>query len=45
MHQGSVQSPFLFSVVADIVTELAREHVLGGLMCDDDPALMSGMIG
>ena len=23
MHQGSVLSPFLFSVVADVVTELA----------------------
>ena len=25
MHQGSVLSPFLFAVVVDVVTELARE--------------------
>ena len=25
MHQGSVQSPFLFALVVDVITEFARE--------------------
>ena len=34
MHQGSLLSPFLFSVVVD-VTELARDGVLSELLYDD----------
>ena len=29
IHQGSVLSPFIFKVVADAVTEFAREGVIG----------------
>ena len=32
MHQGSVLSPFLAVVVVDVVTDLAREDVLGWLV-------------
>ena len=35
MLQGSVLSPFLFAVVVDVVTELAREGVLYELMHAD----------
>ena len=35
MHQGSAMSPFLFAVVVDVVTELAREGVLCQLLCAD----------
>ena len=35
MHQGSVQSPFLFAVVVDVVTEFAREGGLSELMIAD----------
>ena len=44
MHQGSVQSPFLFAVVVDVVTEFAREGALGELFCADDLVLMSETI-
>ena len=37
----SVLSPFLFAVVVDIVTELAREGVLSELLFADDLVLMS----
>ena len=40
MHQGSVLSPFLFVVVIDVVTELAREGVLSELLYADDLVLM-----
>ena len=45
MHQGSVLSPFLFAVVVDVVTELAREGVLTGLLYADYLVLMSVTIG
>ena len=32
MHQGSVQSPFLFTVVIDVVTEFTREDALSYCM-------------
>ena len=38
MHQGSVLSPFLSTVVVDIVTEFARE---GELLYADDIVMMS----
>ena len=40
MHQGSMLSPFLFAVVVDVVTELAREGVLSELLYVDDLVLM-----
>ena len=41
MHQGSVLSLFRFAVVADGVTELAREDVKSKLVYADDLVLMS----
>ena len=40
MHQGYVMSPFLFEVVVDFVTEIAREDELSELLYTDDLALM-----
>ena len=40
MHQGSVLLPFLFALVVDVVTELARDGVLCGLLYADDLHLM-----
>ena len=36
MHQGSVLSPFLFAVVIDVVTEVAREDELSELLFADE---------
>ena len=44
MHQGSVLSPFLFAVVVDVVTELAKEGVLSEWLYADDLVLMSETI-
>ena len=44
MHQGSVLSPFIFAVVVDVVTELAREGALSELLYADDLILMSETI-
>ena len=44
MHQGSVLSPFLFAVVVDAVTELAREFAPSELLYADDFVLMSETI-
>ena len=44
MHQGSVQSPFLLELVADVVTEFAKEGVLSELLHADDLVLMSETI-
>ena len=44
MHKGSVLSHFLFAVVVDVVTELAREGVLSKLLYADDLVLMSETI-
>ena len=41
MHQGSMLPPFLFAVVVDVVTELAREGAQSELQCADDLVLMS----
>ena len=38
MYQGSMLSPFLFAVVVDVVTELARANVL---LYADDIVLMN----
>ena len=35
MHQGSVLSPFVFTMVVDVVTEFAREGALSELYADD----------
>ena len=44
MHQGSVLSLFLFTVLVDVVTEFAREVVLSVLLYADDLVLMSETI-
>ena len=44
MHQGSVLSPFIFAVVVDVVTELARECAISELLYADVLALMSETI-
>ena len=36
MHQGSVQSLFLFALLVDVVTEFAREGALSELLYVDD---------
>ena len=41
MYQGSVLSPFLFAVVVDVVTELARVGALSDLLSADNLVLMS----
>ena len=41
MRQGSVLSPFLFTVMVDVVTEFARQGALSELLCADDLVLMS----
>ena len=45
MHQRSVLSTFLFALVVDIVTELAKEGILSGLQYVYDFVLMSVTIG
>ena len=44
MHQGSVQSTFLFAVVVEVVTEYAREGALSELLYADDLVLMTETI-
>ena len=44
MHQGSVMSPFLSAVVADVVTELAKECALSELLYANDLFLLSETI-
>ena len=44
MHEGSVLSPFLYAMVVDVVTELAREGTLSELLYADDLVLMSETI-
>ena len=44
IHQGSVLSHFIFTVVVDVVRELAREHVLSDLPYADDFVPMSEII-
>ena len=44
MYQGSVPSPFIFAVVEDGVTKLAREGALRELLHADDLVLMSETI-
>ena len=41
MLHGSVLSSFLFAVVVDVVTKLAREGALSGLLYADDIVMMS----
>ena len=42
VHQGSVlSSPLLFAVVADVVTESAREDLMNEILCPDDLLLMA----
>ena len=41
MHQGSVLSHFLFTVVVDVVTEFARKGALSELLYADDLVLVS----
>ena len=41
VHQGSVLSPLIFAVVADVVTEHARERLLNEILYADDLVLMS----
>ena len=44
MHLGTVLSPFVFSMVVDVVTGLARECALCELLYADDLVLMSETI-
>ena len=44
IHQCSVLSSFLFAVVIDVITELARDGVLNELLYADDLVLMSEII-
>ena len=44
MYRESVLSPFLFAVVADVVTEFIRDGALSELLCADDIVLMSETI-
>ena len=44
MHQGSVLSPFLFEIMVNFVTELARECVLSEFLYADYLHLMSETI-
>ena len=44
MHQGFGLSPFLFTVVVDVVTEFASEGVINELPYADDLVLMSETI-
>ena len=39
MHQGSVLSAFLFTVVEDVVTELTGENVLSEFLYADDSGI------
>ena len=41
VHQGSVQSPPIFAIVVDVVTEHAREGLLNEILYADDLVLMS----
>ena len=41
MYQGSVLSPFLFTLMVDVVTELTRKGALSELLYADDVLLMS----
>ena len=44
IHKGFVLSMFLFTVVVDVVSELAREGLLSELQYADDLILMSGTL-
>ena len=44
MHQRCVLLPFLFSVMVDVDTELARQNVPSELLYADDLAMMSETI-
>ena len=41
VHQGSVLSPLVFSIVVDVVTENAREGLMSEILYADDLVLMS----
>ena len=41
MHQGCVLSPILFALMADVVTELARDSVLRESLYAEDLDMMS----
>ena len=41
VHQGSVLSPLIFSIVVDVATEHAREGLLNEILYADDLVLMS----
>ena len=42
VHQGSVLSPFLFSIVLDVLSEDGRKGALYKLLYADDLVLMEG---
>ena len=41
MHQGFVLSSFIYAVVVDVITELAKQVMLSELLCADDLVFIS----
>ena len=41
IHQGPVQSPLLFAIVVNVITENAKRGVVNELLYADDLVLMS----
>lgn len=41
VHQGSVLSPLLFSIVVDVLTDSGREALVMEVLCVDDLVLVS----
>ena len=44
VHQGSVLSPLMFTIVVDVITENARRGVVNELLYVDDLVIMSETI-
>ena len=44
MHQGYVLSPFIFTVMVDVVSEFGKYSAISVFLCPDYLVLMSEMI-